>query len=135
AERAAFPPPSTAMSYRSAFNAQSVLHADDAGDAADEVLRLAALDLRIDDPRQQDARVADDDVDRRNGLRGVVGKNRVAIEGVRDDRAEAIVGERRGQHLELVVELLHALDVRGALGEIVGLDRLRHESSERGGPS
>src|SRR5438132_6890086 len=138
AQRAAFPPPSTATSKASgprapasAFNAQRVLHADDAGDTADDVFRLPALDFRIDDPCQQDAGVADDDVNRRNGLRGVVGKNRVAIDRVGDDRAEAVVGERRREHLELVDELLHAVDVRGALGEIVGLDRLRHEAGQR----
>ena len=70
-------------------------------------------------------------MDRRNGLRRIVGKRRVAVESVRDDAAEPIVAERSGQHLELVDEFLHAIDVRRAPREILGLDRLRHISGER----
>src|ERR1044071_3224441 len=82
AHNAALPPPRTATSYGSALNAQRVLNADDAGDPADDVLGLAALDLGVDDAGEQDAGVADDDVDGRDGLRRVVGKDRVAIERV-----------------------------------------------------
>src|SRR3954466_14086578 len=89
AQSAALPPPSTATSYmfrctgapshaRSVFNAQRVLNAEDAGDAAGDRFRLAALDLGVDDARQQDAAVAHDDVNRRNRLRRVVREVRVA---------------------------------------------------------
>src|SRR5258705_6933652 len=116
------------------FDAQGVLHADNAGNATDDVLGLPALYFGVDDARQKHARVADDDVNRWNGLRGVVGKGRVAIEGVRDDAAEPVVAERGGQHLEVVDEILDAVDVRGAPREILGLDRLRDITSQRDDP-
>ena len=114
-----------AQAQRLNARTERVLHADDAGNATDDVLGLPALDLGVDDARQKHAGVADDDVDRRNGLRGVVGERRVAIERVRDDAAEPVVAERGGQHLEVVDEILGAVDVRGAPREILGLDRLR----------
>src|SRR5438094_174433 len=68
AHKAALPPPSTATSKMSALNAQSVLDADDAGNAAHDVLGLPTFHFRVDDAGEQDARVPDDDVNGRNGL-------------------------------------------------------------------
>src|SRR5258708_3243004 len=91
AQSAGVPPPRTATSERAALHPRSVLHADDARNAADDVLGLPPLDLGVDDARQEDAGVADDDVDRRDGLRRVVGEGRVAVERVRDEDAKTIV--------------------------------------------
>src|SRR4029453_5225507 len=95
ADRAALPPPNTAMSYL-AFNPESVLNANDAGNVTDDVLGLPPLDFVVDDAGEQDAGIAHDDVHRRDRLRGVIRERRIAVQRVGDDRAEPIVGQGGG---------------------------------------
>src|SRR5215468_4971653 len=81
ADSAALPPPRTATSYVPlTLNTKSVLDPNDARDMSDDVLSLPPLDFVVDDAGEQDAGVADDDVHRRDGLRGVIGKRWIAVQ-------------------------------------------------------
>src|SRR5471032_1031755 len=55
--------------------------------------------------------VLHNDVDWRYGLNGVGGESRITEEGARNLAPDAIVVERRGQHFNLVIDALHALQV------------------------
>src|SRR4029453_10557375 len=85
ADRAALPPPKTATSYL-AFNPQSVLNANDAGNVTDDVFGLPPLDFVVDDAGEQDAGIAHDDMYRRDRLGGGIGERRNGVKSVCWDR-------------------------------------------------